>query len=118
MGNLKKRKTLQMLLIPNFNIGEKLDMEQIILIKLNEELESRKPVYYQDLIMNGTINEVLGAYSKEIAGQTVAIESELRKHHQKPITDKFVVLAQYENMIRNLKMELLLNMVSEKITSM
>ena len=73
---------------------------------------------YQDLIMEGTINEVFESNSQEIASQEQRIEEQLRIKYQKPDTDEFIALAQYENMIRSLKMELIGNMIEEKVKSM
>ena len=73
---------------------------------------------YQDLIMEGTIIKVLESNSQEIASQEQRIEEQLRIKYQKPDTDEFIALAQYENMIRSLKMELIGNMIEEKVKAM
>ena len=59
--------------------------------------------------------EILEQYSQEIANQEKTIEEQLKIKHQKPDTDEFIALAQYENMIRSLKMEIINNMIEEKV---
>lgn len=93
-------------------------MKEIILKKMSKTLEETRPVKYQELIMTGTINEILESYSQEIASQEQPIEEQLRTKYQKPDTDEFIALAQYENMIRSLKMELMNNMIEEKVKEM
>ena len=85
---------------------------------MSKTLEETRPMKYQDLIMEGTINEVLESNSQEIASQEQRIEEQLRIKYQKPDTDEFIALAQYENMIRSLKMELIGNMIEEKVKAM
>ena len=93
-------------------------MKEIILRKMSKTLEETRPVKYQELIMNGTINEVLESYSQELAQQEEKIEEQLKTQYQKPDTEEFIAIAQYENMIKTLKMEMLDNMIQEKIKTL
>ena len=81
-------------------------------------LKETRPVKYQDLIMQGSINDILEMSSQEIANQEEIIEKQLKEKHQRPDTQNYTEIAQYENMIRNLKMELIDNMIVEKVKEM
>ena len=87
-------------------------------ILYSKYLEEYKPITYQELIMNGTINEVMKIYSQEIANQEEKIEEELKTKYPKPDTEEFIAIAQYQNMIQTLKIEIINNMIQEKVQSM
>ena len=91
---------------------------EIVLVKMKKVLEETRPVKYQDLVMTGTINEILEMSSQEIANQENTIEKQLREQHQRPDTENYMEIAQYENMIRNSKMELIDSMIAEKVKEM
>ena len=92
-------------------------MKEIVLTRMSKVLEETRPIKYQELIMNGTINEILEIYSQEIANQEEKIEKELKTKYQEPDTTEFIAIAQYQNMIQTLKMELINNMINEKVQS-
>ena len=93
-------------------------MKEIVLQKMRKALEETRPVRFQDLIMEGTINELLEMNAQEITNEEQTIEEKLRTKYPRPDTEAFLELAQYENMIRNQKMELIDNMIEEKVKEM
>jgi len=64
-------------------------------------LEEKRPLKYQDLIMDGTINDVIKMKDKEFDEMKEKIINELRVKYKEPETDDFLELARYNNFIYN-----------------
>lgn len=62
-------------------------------------LEEYKPITYQELIMNGTINDFLELKDKEFNDLRNSIIIELKNKYKKLNTDCFMELAKYNNFI-------------------
>ena len=70
-------------------------------ILYSKYLEEYKPITYQELIMNGTINEFLELKDEELNDLKNSIIIELKNKYKKPKTDSFIELAKYNNFIYN-----------------
>ena len=70
-------------------------------ILYSKYLEEYKPIIYQELIMNGTINDFLELKDKEFNHLINSIISALKSKYNKPNTDSFIELANYNNFIYN-----------------
>ncbi len=70
-------------------------------ILYSKYLEEYKPITYQELIMNGTINDFLELKDKEFNDLRSSIINELKNRYKKPSTDSFIELAEYNNFIYN-----------------
>ena len=64
-------------------------------ILYSKYLEEYKPISYQELIMNGTINNFLELKDKEFNNIRNSIIDELKNKCKKPNTDSFIELAKY-----------------------
>ena len=62
-------------------------------------LEAKRPLKYQDLIMDGKINDVIEMKDKEFYEMKEKIINELRVKYKEPETDNFWELARYNNFI-------------------
>ncbi len=70
-------------------------------ILYSKYLEEYKPITYQELIMNGTINDFLKLKDKEFNNLRNSIINELKNRYKKPSTDSFIEQAKYNNFIYN-----------------
>lgn len=70
-------------------------------ILYSKYLEEYKPITYQELIMNGTINDFLELKDKEFNNLRKSIIYELKSKYKEPNTDSFIELCQYNNFIYN-----------------
>lgn len=74
-------------------------------------LEEKRPLKYQDLIMDGTINDVIEMKDKEFSEMKGNIINKLKVKYKEPEKDNFLELARYNNFIYNMADEI----VKEKI---
>ena len=77
-------------------------------ILYSKYLEEYKPITYQELIMNGTINDFLELKDEELNNLRNSIIIELRSKYKKPNTDSFIELVKYNNFIYNKADELVI----------
>lgn len=77
-------------------------------ILYSKYLEKYKPITYQELIMNGTINDFLELKDKEFNDLRNSIIMELKNKYKKPNTDSFIELVKYNNFIYNKADELVI----------
>lgn len=70
-------------------------------ILYSKYLEEYKPITYQELIMNGAINDFLELKDKEFNYLKNSIICELKNRYKEPNTDSFIELYQYNNFIYN-----------------
>ena len=84
-------------------------------ILYNKYLEEYKPITYQELIMNGTINHFLELKNKEYNDLRNSIIMELKNKYKKPNTYSFIELANYNNFIYNKADELVIWTICPKI---
>ena len=84
-------------------------------ILYSKYLEEIKPISYQELIMNGTINNFLELKDKEFNNIRNSIIDELKNKCKKPNTDSFIELAKYNNFIYNKADELVIWTICPKI---
>lgn len=68
-------------------------------ILYSKYLEEYKPITYQKLIMNGTINDFLELKDKEFNYLKNSIIGELKNRYKEPNTDSFIELVNYNNFI-------------------
>jgi len=78
-------------------------------------LEEYKPITYQELIMNGEINDFLELKYKEFNDLNNVIISELKSKYKEPNTDSFIELSQYNNFIYNKADEIVIWMICPKL---
>lgn len=78
-------------------------------------LEEYKPITYQELIMNGEINDFLELKYKEFNDLSNVIISELKSKYKEPNTDSFIELSQYNNFIYNKADEIVIWMICPKL---
>lgn len=84
-------------------------------ILYSKYLEEYKPIVYQELIMNGTINDYLELKDKEFNVLSNSITDELKNKYNKPNTDSFIELAKYNNFIYSKADELVICTICPKI---
>lgn len=77
-------------------------------ILYSKYLEEYKPITYQELIMNGAINDFLELKDKEFNYLKNSIICELKNRYKEPNTDSFIELANYNNFIYNKADELVI----------
>ena len=70
-------------------------------------LEEKRPLKYQDLIMDGTINDVIEIKDREFNAIKENIINKLKAKYKEPETDNFLELARYNNFIYNMVDELI-----------
>lgn len=80
-------------------------------ILYSKYLEEYKPITYQELIMNGTINDFLELKDKEFYNLKNAIIKNLKDKYKSPNIDSFTDLAKYNNLIYSLADEIVLKEV-------
>lgn len=84
-------------------------------ILYSKYLEEYKPITYQELIMNGTINDFLELKDKEFDNLRNSIIYELKGKYKKPNTESLIELAKYNNFIYNEADELVIWTICPKI---
>lgn len=84
-------------------------------ILYSKYLEEYKPITYQELIMNGTINDFLELKDKEFNNLRDCIMDELKSKYKEPNTDSFIELSQYNNFIYNKADEIAIWMICPKL---
>ena len=77
-------------------------------ILYNQHLQKYEPIKFQNLIMDGTINEYLEIKDKELNKKFDSILENLQNQFPKPNTDSFLDNVKYNNFIYNLTNELIL----------
>ncbi len=68
-------------------------------ILYSKYLEEYKSITYQELIMNGTINDFLELKDEELNDLRNSIIMELKNKYNKSNTDSFIELSQYNNFL-------------------
>ncbi len=84
-------------------------------ILYSKYLEEYKPITYQELIMNGTINDFLELKDKEFNNLRDCVMDELKNKYNKPNTDSFMKLSKYNNFIYSKADELVIWTICPKI---
>ncbi len=84
-------------------------------ILYSKYLEEYKPIRYQELIMNGTVNDFLELKDKEFNYLKNSIIDELKNRYKEPNTDSFIELSQYNNFIYNKADEIVIWMICLKL---
>ena len=69
-------------------------------------LEEKRPLKYQDLIIDGTINDVIEIKDRELNVMKENIINKLKAKYKEPEKDNFLELARYNNFIYNMADEL------------
>ncbi len=70
-------------------------------------MEENYQARFQELVINGTVMERLLTREDEIINKKHKLEKELMLKYQKPITNEFLVIAKYNQMIEVMAEELL-----------
>lgn len=78
-------------------------------------MEENYQARFQELVINGTVMERLLAREDEIINKKHKLEKELMLKYPKPITNEFLVIAKYNQMIEVMAEELLQEEIEEKI---
>lgn len=84
-------------------------------ILYSKYLEEYKPITYQELIMNGEINDFLELKDEEFNYLKDSIIGELKNRYKEPNTDSFIELAKYNNFIYSKADELVIWTICPKI---
>lgn len=84
-------------------------------IKVKRNMEENHQSRFQELVNRGIIMDKLLDREKEILNKKHKIEKELREKYSKPVTNEFIVLARYNQMIEEITEELLKEEIEEKI---
>lgn len=84
-------------------------------ILYSKYLEEYKPITYQELIMNGEINDFLELKDEEFNYLKDSIIGELKNRYKEPNTDSFMELAKYNNFIYSKADELVIWTICSKI---
>ena len=84
-------------------------------ILYSKYLKENNKITYQELIMNGTINDFLELKDKEFNNIRNSIIDELKNKCKKTNTDSFIELAKYNNFIYNKADELVIWTICPKI---
>lgn len=78
-------------------------------------MEENYQARFQELIIDGTIMDKLLEREDEIINKKHKLEKELMLKYPKPITNEFLVIAKYNQMIEGMVEELLQEEIEEKI---
>ncbi len=84
-------------------------------ILYSKYLEEYKTITYQELIMNGEINDFLKLKDEEFNYLKDSIIGELKNRYKEPNTDSFIELAKYNNFIYSKADELVIWTICPKI---
>lgn len=84
-------------------------------ILYSKYLEEYKTITYQELIMNGEINDFLELKDEEFNYLKDSIIGELKNRYKEPNTDSFIELAKYNNFIYSKADELVIWTICPKI---
>lgn len=84
-------------------------------IKIKKNMEENHKFRFQKLVINGTIMVKLLKREKEIINKKHKLEKELISKYPKPITNEFLSLEKYNQMIEMIAEELLQAEIEEKI---
>ena len=84
-------------------------------IKIKKNMEENYQARFQELIIDGTIMDKLLEREDEIINKKHKLEKELKQKYPKPITNVFLVVAKYNQMIEGMVEELLQEEIEEKI---
>lgn len=83
--------------------------------KIKKNMEENYQFRFQQLVMEGTIMDKLLEREEEIIKKKHQIEEQLKQKYQKPQTKEFIVIAKYNQMIKEMAEELLQVEIEEKI---
>lgn len=84
-------------------------------ILYSKYLEEYKPITYQELIMNGTVNDFLELKDKEFNYLKNSIIGKLKNRYKEPNTDSFIKLSQHNNFIYNKADEIVIWTICPKL---
>lgn len=84
-------------------------------IKIKKNMEENYQARFQELVINETVMERLLAREDEIINKKHKLEKELMLKYPKPITNEFLVIAKYNQMIEVMAEELLQEEIEEII---
>ena len=73
------------------------------------------PIRYNELTIDGTIMDKLLDRENEIRKYRDTIQKQLEEKYPKPVTNEFIVMAKYNQMIESMTEELLQPMLYERI---
>lgn len=74
-------------------------------MKLKNYLENHKPLYFQKLVMNGTIMDFLNKEEREIVEYSYRIEKELKEKYVLENKTSFEEVVKYNRMIESIREE-------------
>lgn len=84
-------------------------------IKIKKNMEENYQSRFQELVINGIVMGRLLEREDEIISKKHKLEKELMLKYPKPITNEFLVIAKYNQMIEGMVEELLQEEIEEKI---
>lgn len=84
-------------------------------IILKKYLKEYKPIKYSELTINCTLMDYLYEKEKEILEYKTHIEKQLKQTYPEPKTNEFIVMARYNNMIKCIVKEYIINKVKNFI---
>lgn len=84
-------------------------------IKIKKNMEENYQARFQELVINGIVMGRLLEREDEIISKKHKLEKELMLKYPKPITNEFLVIAKYNQMIEGMVEELLQEEIEEKI---
>lgn len=71
-------------------------------IKIKKYLKEYYPIKYNELIINCTLMDYLYTKEQELLEYSASIEKQLKKIYPAPKTNEFIVMARYNNMIKSM----------------
>lgn len=83
--------------------------------KVKRNMEENYPTRFQELLENKTIDDRLSEREKEIINRKHKIEEELMSKYPRPLTNEFLMIAKYNQMIEMITEELIKEDIEEII---
>lgn len=80
-------------------------------IILKKYLKEYKPIKYSKLTIDCSLMDYLYEREKELIEYRASIEKQLKQTYTEPKTNKFIVMAKYNNMIESMVKEYVLNKI-------
>lgn len=86
-------------------------------IKIKKYLKEYYPIKYNELIINCTLMDYVCAKEQESLEYSASIEKQLKGTYPAPKTNEFIVMARYNNMLKSMVEEFIMNEIERNLTN-
>ena len=84
-------------------------------IKIKKYLKEYYPIKYNELIINCTLMDYLYTKEQELQKYSASIEKQLKRSYPAPKTNEFIVMARYNNMIKSMVEEYVMDKITKLV---